>query len=65
MQVFVCDAFGTVHRGHSSMVGIALPEKVAGLLVLKELQVRALRSQHTVTAYSHSTQSQHTVTAHQ
>jgi phosphoglycerate kinase len=37
-DVFVCDAFGTVHRGHSSMVGVDLPEKVAGLLVLKELQ---------------------------
>jgi len=37
-DIFVCDAFGTVHRGHSSMVGVDLPEKVAGLLVLKELQ---------------------------
>lgn len=37
-DVYVCDAFGTVHRGHSSMVGVDLPEKVAGLLVLKELQ---------------------------
>ena len=37
-DVYVCDAFGTVHRGHSSLVGIDLPNKVAGLLVLKELQ---------------------------
>jgi len=37
-DVYVCDAFGTVHRGHASMVGVDLPEKVAGLLVLKELQ---------------------------
>jgi 3-phosphoglycerate kinase len=37
-DVYVCDAFGTVHRGHSSMVGVDLPVKVAGLLVLKELQ---------------------------
>lgn len=37
-DVYVCDAFGTVHRGHSSMVGVDLPEKVAGLLVLKELK---------------------------
>mmetsp|Transcript_17835 Transcript_17835/g.46578 ORF Transcript_17835/g.46578 Transcript_17835/m.46578 type:complete len:423 (+) Transcript_17835:32-1300(+) len=37
-DVYVCDAFGTVHRGHSSMVGVDLPTKVAGLLVLKELQ---------------------------
>jgi len=37
-DVFVCEAFGTVHRGHSSMVGVDLKEKVAGFLVLKELQ---------------------------
>eukprot|EP00038_Savillea_parva_P024805 m.45103 g.45103 ORF g.45103 m.45103 type:complete len:423 (-) comp6611_c0_seq1:131-1399(-) len=37
-DVYVCDAFGTVHRGHSSLVGVDLPIKVAGLLVLKELQ---------------------------
>lgn len=37
-DVFVSDAFGCVHRAHSSMVGVDLPEKVAGLLVLKELQ---------------------------
>lgn len=37
-DVYVCDAFGTVHRAHSSLVGIDLPEKVAGLLVLKELK---------------------------
>jgi len=37
-DVYVNDAFGTVHRGHASMVGVDLPEKVAGLLVLKELQ---------------------------
>lgn len=37
-DVYVCDAFGTVHRGHSSLVGVELPEKVAGLLVLKELK---------------------------
>jgi len=33
----VNDAFGTAHRGHSSMVGIDLPDKVAGLLIQKEL----------------------------
>lgn len=37
-DVFVCDAFGTVHRPHSSLVGVDLPVKVAGLLVLKELK---------------------------
>src|SRR6187402_499324 len=26
-DVFVNDAFGTAHRGHSSMVGVALPQK--------------------------------------
>mmetsp|Transcript_15190 Transcript_15190/g.47887 ORF Transcript_15190/g.47887 Transcript_15190/m.47887 type:complete len:422 (+) Transcript_15190:80-1345(+) len=36
-DVYVNDAFGTAHRAHSSMVGVDLPEKVAGLLVLKEL----------------------------
>ena len=36
-DVYVNDAFGTAHRGHSSMVGVDLPVKVAGLLVLKEL----------------------------
>jgi len=40
-DVYVCDAFGTVHRAHSSLVGIDLPEKVAGLLVLKELEAFA------------------------
>eukprot|EP00040_Diaphanoeca_grandis_P021897 m.117024 g.117024 ORF g.117024 m.117024 type:complete len:420 (+) comp28552_c0_seq1:91-1350(+) len=40
-DVFVCEAFGTVHRGHSSMVGVNLQEKVAGFLVLKELQAFA------------------------
>lgn len=36
-DVYVNDAFGTAHRAHSSMVGVALEPKVAGLLLKKEL----------------------------
>ncbi len=36
-DVYVNDAFGTSHRAHSSVVGIDVPDKVAGLLVEKEL----------------------------
>lgn len=36
-DVFVNDAFGTAHRAHSSMVGVALPTRAAGLLLQKEL----------------------------
>ena len=37
-DVFVNDAFGTAHRPHSSMVGIDLKERAAGLLMAKELE---------------------------
>ena len=37
-EVFVNDAFGTAHRAHSSMVGISLPIRAAGLLMEKELR---------------------------
>ena len=37
-DIYVNDAFGTAHRGHSSMVGIDLGVKVAGLLMQKELE---------------------------
>ncbi|KAA8497794.1 Phosphoglycerate kinase 1 [Porphyridium purpureum] len=37
-DVYVNDAFGTAHRAHSSMVGVCLPERVAGLLMKKELE---------------------------
>ena len=40
-DVFVNDAFGTAHRGHSSIVGVALPEKAAGFLMEAELQAFA------------------------
>ena len=37
-DVFVNDAFGTAHRAHSSMVGVDIQPRVAGLLLKKELQ---------------------------
>lgn len=37
-DVYVNDAFGTAHRGHSSMVGVSLEPKVAGFLMQKELE---------------------------
>jgi phosphoglycerate kinase len=36
-DVYVNDAFGTAHRGHSSMVGVNLSVKAAGFLMKKEL----------------------------
>ena len=36
-DIYVNDAFGTAHRAHSSMVGVNLPEKVAGFLMEAEL----------------------------
>ena len=36
-DVYVNDAFGTAHRAHSSIVGIALKEKAAGFLMEAEL----------------------------
>ena len=41
VDVYVNDAFGTAHRAHSSMVGVALPQKVAGFLMEKELNAFA------------------------
>ncbi|MFM1851139.1 MAG: phosphoglycerate kinase [Verrucomicrobiota bacterium] len=37
-DVFVNDAFGTAHRAHSSMVGVALAHKAAGFLMEAELK---------------------------
>lgn len=37
-DIYVNDAFGSSHRPHSSVVGIDLPLKVAGLLVKRELK---------------------------
>ncbi len=45
-DVFVNDAFGTAHRAHSSVVGVALPEKVAGFLMQKELDAFAAVLDH-------------------
>ncbi len=36
-DVYINDAFGTAHRAHSSMVGVDLPIKAAGLLMKREL----------------------------
>ena len=40
-DVYVNDAFGTAHRAHSSMVGVNLPLKAAGLLMEAELKAFA------------------------
>jgi len=45
-DVYVNDAFGTSHRAHSSVVGIDVPDKVAGLLVEKELSAFAAVLDH-------------------
>ena len=45
-DVYVNDAFGTAHRAHSSVTGIALPEKVAGFLMEKELTAFAAVLDH-------------------
>jgi phosphoglycerate kinase len=36
-DIYVNDAFGTVHRGHSSISGISIEPRVSGLLLKKEL----------------------------
>jgi phosphoglycerate kinase len=40
-DVYVNDAFGTAHRAHSSVVGVALAIKAAGFLMQKELEAFA------------------------
>jgi phosphoglycerate kinase len=45
-DVYVNDAFGTAHRAHSSVVGVNLPDKVAGLLMQKELDAFAAVLNH-------------------
>lgn len=40
-DIFANDAFGTAHRAHSSVVGVSLPERVAGFLMQKELDAFA------------------------
>ncbi|GAM17375.1 hypothetical protein SAMD00019534_005500 [Acytostelium subglobosum LB1] len=45
-DVYVNDAFGTAHRAHSSMVGVKLETRAAGMLMKKELEyfAKALES---------------------
>ena len=45
-DVYVNDAFGTAHRAHSSMVGVALTEKAAGFLMEAELKAFAAVVEH-------------------
>lgn len=45
-DVYVNDAFGTAHRGHSSMVGVTLPKKAAGFLMEAELKAFAAVLDH-------------------
>lgn len=45
-DVYVNDAFGTAHRAHSSMVGIALDLRASGFLVKKELEFFAKALEH-------------------
>ncbi len=45
-DVYVNDAFGTAHRAHSSVVGVDLPVKAAGLLMEKELNAFAAVLDH-------------------
>lgn len=40
-DVYANDAFGSAHRAHSSVVGIDLPDRVAGFLMEKELEAFA------------------------
>jgi len=40
-DIYVSDAFGTAHRGHSSMVGEGFPVRASGFLVAKELNAFA------------------------
>jgi len=37
-DVYINDAFGTAHRAHASMVGVALPQRASGFLMQKELE---------------------------
>jgi phosphoglycerate kinase len=40
-DVFVFEAFGAAHRPHSSIVGVDIPQRVAGLLMQRELNYYA------------------------
>ena len=45
-DAYVNDAFGTAHRAHSSIVGVALPQKAAGFLMEAELKAFAAVLEH-------------------
>lgn len=45
-DVYINDAFGTAHRAHSSMTGVDLPVRAAGLLLKKEIDYFARALEH-------------------
>jgi phosphoglycerate kinase len=45
-DVYVNDAFGTAHRAHASIVGVALPDKAAGFLMEAELKAFTTLLEH-------------------
>jgi len=45
-DVYVNDAFGAAHRAHASIVGVNLPQKVAGFLMEAELKAFAAVLEH-------------------
>jgi phosphoglycerate kinase len=45
-DVYINDAFGTAHRAHSSMVGVAISAKAAGFLMEAELKAFAAVLEH-------------------
>lgn len=47
-DIYINDAFGTAHRDHSSMTGVELPIRAAGLLLKKEIDyfAKALETPH-------------------
>lgn len=47
-DIYINDAFGTAHRDHSSMTGVNLPIRAAGLLLKKEIDyfAKALETPH-------------------
>lgn len=50
-DVYVNDAFGTAHRAHSSMVGVNLEKRAAGILMKKELDYFAKALDKPVTPF--------------
>jgi phosphoglycerate kinase len=52
-QVYVNDAFGTAHRAHASTVGVTrfIPERAAGMLMLRELEALRAVTEHPAHPY--------------